>query len=220
VAPSTTPSAHGALRAKAWDALVADEANATARWHQRARWWLAAAVAALAAVAVALDLPTGATRSDRQSGFSSWMATLSQDLSQCSDAVHDALVAHFSPQVSLARTYTDQAINDCAFTDSGIVDLGGEQPPPDASSPAADQIAPSATKWADDDAISFLRDLLAVISSPNDPSAKRALLAGGARLDRERAVVEGLVASAERGLGMPKRTLALIKVMPLVESGR
>ncbi|MDA8300407.1 MAG: hypothetical protein M0005_02410 [Actinomycetota bacterium] len=213
-------SANRALRAKAWDALVAEEANATARWYERARWWLAAGVAALAVVAVALDLPTGASRRDRQSGFTSWMATLEHDVARCSGGIHDALVVHFSPRVGLAGTYTDQAISACAFTDSGIVDLGGEQPPADASSPAAERIAPAATKWADADAVSFLRDLLVVISSPGDSSAERALLVDGARLDRERAVVEGLVASAEKGLGLPEKTLALVKVAPLLEGGR
>ena len=213
-------SANGARQATASDAFVADEANATARWYERARWWLAVGVAALAVIAVASDLPTRASRSDRQSGFSSWMATLGKDVAQCSGGIHDALAAHFSLQVSVARTYTDQAINDCAFTNSAIVDLGGEQPPADASSPAADRIAPAATKWADADAVRFLRDLLVVISSPGDPPATRALLAEGARLDRERAVVEGLVASAESGLGLPRKTLALIEVAPLLEGGR
>ena len=37
-------SANRARRATASDVLVADEANATARWYERARWWLAAAV--------------------------------------------------------------------------------------------------------------------------------------------------------------------------------
>lgn len=213
-------SPNEALPVKAWGDLAADEANATARWYVRARWWLAAGVVFLTVAAVTLDLPTRASRSDRQSGFTSWMATLEHDVAQCSGGVHDALVVHFSPRRGLARTYTDQAINDCAFTDSGIVDLAGEQPPPDASSPAADRIAPAATKWADADAVSFLRDLLVVISSPSDRSAERALWADGTRLDRERAEVEGLVASAESRLGLPREMFGLTKVQPLLEGGR
>lgn len=203
-----------------WGALVAGEAHATARWYERARWWLAAGAVGVVAVAVALDLPTGASRSDRQGAFTAWVATVGQDVAQCSGAVHDALVAHFSPKAGLARTYTDQAINDCAFTNSGILDLGGEQPPPDASSPAADRIAPAATRWADADAVGFLRDLLAVISAPGDALAERALVVGATKLDRERAVVEGLVAAAGRRLGLPGKTIPLVRVGPLLEGGR
>ena len=98
--------------------------------------------------------------------------------------------------------------------------MGGEQPPPDASSPAADRIAPAATRWADADAVGFLRDLLAVISAPGDALAERALVVGATKLDRERAVVEGLVAAAGRRLGLPGKTIPLVRVGPLLEGGR
>ena len=209
-----------APRVRARVVLVAEEADATARWYHRARWWMAAGFALVGVIAVLLDLPTGASRGDRQAAFTSWMATLEQDVAQCSDGVHDALLVHFSAHVSLARTYTDQAINDCAFTNSGILDLGGQQPPADASSPAAGRIAPAATTWADADAVGFLHDLLVVISSPGNSLAEQALLADGARLDRERSQVESLVASAERGLGLTGRVLGLTKVAPLLEGGR
>ena len=209
-----------APRMRAKDVVAAEEADATARWHQRARWWLAAGFASVAVIAVLLDLPTGASRSDRQAAFTSWMATVEQDVAQCSDGVHDALLVHFSAHVRLARTYTDQAINDCAFTNSGILDLGGEQPPADASSPAAGRIAPAATTWADADAVIFLHDLLAVISSPGDSLAERALLTDGARLDRERSAVESLVASVEHRLDLSTKALGLTKVTPLLEGSR
>lgn len=197
--------------------IVAEEADATAHWYRRARWWLAAGVVAVVAVAVVLDVPTGASRSERQSAFSSWMATLDQDVVQCNAAMHDAIAIRFSANTSLAKTYTDTAINDCAFTDSGIVDLGGEQPPVDASSEAADQIAPAATKWADAYAVILMQELLVTISAPSDASAQRVLVADAVRLDRERAVVEGFVARAERGLFLPYKPLPLEQTEPLLE---
>jgi hypothetical protein len=196
------------------DAGIAREVEATAHWHLRARWWAAGAALALVAIAVVLDLPTHASQADRQAAFTSWTTTLAQDVAQCSDGVRDAITAHLSSTEKMAATFTQQARSVCSFANSGVVDLASTQPPRDVSSPTAARIAPAVARWAGLDALEFLQDLAA--ASPARASARHALLAGAAALDRQRGVIEGLVRSAERELGLPAKPLPLVQAVPML----
>jgi hypothetical protein len=213
---ASSPFGERRLFAGTRDAGIARELEATAHWHLRARWWVAAAVLALVATAVVLDLPTRASQGDRQAAFTSWVTTVAQDVAQCSDGVRDAITAHLSSTEKIAATFTQQATSACTFANSGVVDLASTQPPRDVSLPTAARIAPAVARWAGLDALEFLQDLAAAVASPARASARRALLGGAAALDRQRGVVEGLVRSAERELGLPAKPLPLVQAVPML----
>jgi hypothetical protein len=196
--------------------VVAAERRARRR-YRKAGWALLGAVAVLVAAAVVSDLPVSATAAARQADLRTFVGTIEGDIGQCSGGLGDAVTARQEELVgkvahSTVTTFITQAIAVCSFTDAGVVDLGGLQPPRSLVSLHLDALAPDADAWAYLYAFTTLQDLKVVETHPG-PAATASYRHEVAGLDRQRAAIDALVARADRRLGV-RVSLPLAYVPP------
>jgi hypothetical protein len=197
-----------------------------AGWARRRGLWVALAVAAVLAVAVIIDLPTGASASYRRQALSAYVAADDAYIAQCRAGTHDALVAYVRstatvPTVSrsLAETFVIQGISVCSFADSGVVNLGSAFPDRVIASPVVDQIAPALDTWAYLDAFDLLQELKVALAHPADVAVRVEVARDVAAADVQRQRIESLVESAERQMGATAAPLPLVALSPLMGSG-
>jgi hypothetical protein len=193
--------------------------GATRRRQRRIAWWLGLGIAACAAVAVVTDLPTRASSSYRRSDLTSFLGTISGDVGPCNGGLHDAVAAyhdHVAGRLpdSTVRTFVSQGIASCSFANSGVVDLGGVQPPRSLASLHLDGLAPSVDAWAYLDAFSALQDLRDVQRRPT-ANAVAAYDREIRLMDRRQRSINRSVEAAEHRLGMRSAPFGLVSEPPL-----
>jgi hypothetical protein len=174
-------------------------------------------VAVILAVTVGTDLTTRATPTTRRSDLSGFTATIESDIGSCSAGLHDAVAAYRDSQShklssSLARSYDKDGISACSFTNSGIVDLGGLQPPDSLSRLNLTDVAADVGNWAYLDGFTTLQDLGAIMDSGASSRLVGSFDAEAAATNHERQTIEGLVDTAQSSLGMQPAGIPLTVV--------
>lgn len=208
--------------------------------RRRTAYWAAGVVAVLA-VAVLTDLPTHASVSYRQGTLRGYLAAVGRDVAPCRVALHDALAAYAGssaasaasaasgpsgpsaePRVPLstAAQFTQQGIEACGFSNTGVVALGTTSPPRQVATPAVARIAHQVDAWAYLDAFTLLQDLKSVISHPGSRGGVAAFDRVLGATEARASLVERLVAAADREAGLPVDPIRLTAVGSLLPRGR
>lgn len=185
------------------------------------RWgWVVAVVAVLGGVVV-VDLPTHATPAYRQATLRSYLEGVARDVAPCRAGLHDALEAFVGtktgrPRVTTAtaRTFTEQAITACGFTNAGVVALGSTVPPATVSSPTVVRITRQVDAWAYLDAFNLLQDVKVLLTRPASVSAHGALVRDTRRIESRASRIAQLVRTA---LGSSRAPLHLTPVGPILD---
>jgi hypothetical protein len=169
------------------------------------------------ALTVATDLTTRATPTGRRADFSGYTATIESDIGSCSAGLHDAVAAYRDARShklssAIAMSYDKDGISACSFTNSGIVDLGGLQPPDSLSRFNLTNVAADVGTWAYLDSFTTLQDLGAVMRSGASSRLVASFDAEAATTNRERQTIEGLVDAAQSSLGMKSDGIPLTVV--------
>lgn len=196
--------------------VAATEERGDRHRYRRAGRWLLAAVTACAVIAVVSDFPLRASAGDKRADLKSYLSTVKGDVGQCNAGLHDAVTAYHDQLVgklshAIATTYTEQAIAACSFTNSGVVDLGGVEPPRSLTSLHLDSFAPSVDAWAYLDAFTVLQDLKDVERAPGSAAAVAAYDHEVRLLDRRRKAITGLADRAEGEVGLTGSPFGLVQ---------
>lgn len=222
--PSAQPTLEGRPGSRAPRPRRAARAAAALTAHPRILAALVA-VAAVAAITVA-DLPTRSTPAYRAHALAGYVAGIEGDVAECSAGVSDAVRAATGAlrgapdaSVGMAGTLTQHAIAACSFTNNGVVDLAGLQPPPGTASPVTDAIAPSVARWVFPTAFTMLQALATVLDHPAARAPRRRFAAEVRLLQADRRRVEDLVGRAERAPRAAASPFRLVSLQPLLPGG-
>lgn len=188
-----------------------EEGEAKARaplWQRRRGLTIGILALVILLITVLTDLPTSTSRASDISAERSVMTEVNSDLSPCAVAIHQA-VGIWALQSAHKLTAADRAptpglLSDdqtaCSLTSESIFDLANIDIPGTAAGKHLSQMVASALLWSTSDALRVIEDVVTLMGSPNDPSARADLTKSEASLDADGAQAIAQERAADRTL--------------------
>lgn len=177
-------------------------------WQRRRGLTIGILAAVILLITVLTDLPTSTSRGSDITAEQSVMTEVNSDLSPCALAIHQA-VGIWTLQNAHELTPADRAstpglLSDdqtaCSLTSESIYDLANIDIPGTAAGKHLSQMVASALLWSTSDALRVIEDVVTLLGSPNDTSARADLTKSEASLDTDRAQAIAQERAADRAL--------------------
>jgi len=177
-------------------------------WQRRRGLTIGILAAVILLITVLTDLPTSTSRGSDITAEQSVMTEVNSDLSPCALAIHQA-VGIWTLQNAHQLTPADRAstpglLSDdqtaCSLTSESIYDLANIDIPGTAAGKHLSQMVASALLWSTSDALRVIEDVVTLLGSPNDTSARAVLTKSEASLDTDRAQAIAQERAADRAL--------------------
>lgn len=177
-------------------------------WQRRRGLTIGILAAVILLITVLTDLPTSTSRGSDITAEQSVMTEVNSDLSPCALAIHQA-VGIWTLQNAHQLTPADRAstpglLSDdqtaCSLTSESIYDLANIDIPGTAAGKHLSQMVASALLWSTSDALRVIEDVVTLLGSPNDTSARADLTKSEASLDTDRAQAIAQERAADRAL--------------------
>jgi len=177
-------------------------------WQRRRGLTIGILAAVILLITVLTDLPTSTSRGSDIKAEQSVMTEVNSDLSPCALAIHQA-VGIWTLQNAHQLTPADRAstpglLSDdqtaCSLTSESIYDLANIDIPGTAAGKHLSQMVASALLWSTSDALRVIEDVVTLLGSPNDTSARADLTKSEASLDTDRAQAIAQERAADRAL--------------------
>ena len=177
-------------------------------WQRRRGLTIGILAAVILVITVLTDLPTSTSRASDISAERSVMTEVNADLASCALAIHQA-VGIWTLQSAHKLTAADRAptpglLSDdqtaCSLTSESIFDLSNIDIPGTAAGKHLSQMVAAVLLWTTSDALRAIEDVQALMSSPNDPSARADLAKSEASLAADRAQAMAQEEAADRAL--------------------
>jgi len=177
-------------------------------WQRRRGLTIGILAAVILLITVLTDLPTSTSRASDITAERSVMTEVNSDLSPCALAIHQA-VGIWTLQSAHELTPADRAstpglLSDdqtaCSLTSESIYDLANIDIPGTAAGKHLSQMVASALLWSTSDALRVIEDVVTLLGSPNDTSARADLTKAEASLGTDRAQAIAQERAADRAL--------------------
>jgi hypothetical protein len=175
-------------------------------WYRRGWVLVAAAVTALVAASVLVDLPTSTTPATDTSDQAAVMKQINSAIAGCSFAaketffIYHGLQTHALSAADVAESPSmlrdDQEA--CSFTSSSIFDLSNVEGTGTPAGKNINQVVVVTTTWATSDALAAIEDIQTLTNDPKNTTALADLRKREVQLAQDRSKADGLVASADR----------------------
>jgi hypothetical protein len=178
-------------------------------WYKRPWVLVTAAVVALVAASVVVDLPGKTTTAQDTAAQTSLMNEINGDISGCAYAVRETFTIYQDSRTggltTSDRSRVPSLLRDdqtaCSFTSSSIYDLSNVEVPGSPAGKSIEQVVNVDTLWATSDALAAIEDIQFLDGNQATASKIADLSKQEVMLTRDRALAIGYVKAADKTLG-------------------
>jgi hypothetical protein len=190
------------------DGVVVQEPGKPA-WYRRPWVLVTAAVVAVVAASVVVDLPGKTTVAQDTAAQTSLVNEINGDISGCVFAVRETFTVYQDMKAGALtasdRSQAPKMLRDdqtaCSFTSNAIYNLSNVEVPGSPAGKSIQQLVGVDTLWATSDALAAIEDIQSLYSNQGGASTIADLSRQEQMLVKDRALANGYVEAADKTLG-------------------
>ncbi len=191
-------------------------------WYRRPWVLVTAAIVAVVAASVVVDLPGKTSVAEDTAAQTSLMNEINGDISGCAYAVRETFTIYQDSRAggltASDRSRVPSLLRDdqtaCSFTSSSIYDLSNVEVPGSPAGKSIEQVVNVDTLWATSDALAAIEDIQFLDGNQATASKIADLSKQEVMLTRDRAQAIGYVEAADKTLGGARLPMPNLPALP------